>query len=634
MGERKKIPDLIALKQIIEVTSAFTGKEFFRSLVKNLAEVLGVYGVWITEFRPAHNKLNALAFWLNGSFVEHYEYAVSNTPCEPVLENYEICHIPNKVIDLYPKDPDLKTLGAVSYMGISLRDSDDSVMGHLALLDNKPMPEIPDVLAIFKILAIRATAELQREIAQHKVRENESKLDRLVNGTTDAILEFNSDFIITQSNAAAFQMFKISAKVFQNKKLQELFNAQSYSKLKSIIPQHDVLSNKYCSFRFKEPLICIDNNAESFPAETSISHYEYKNDVYYVLYIRNIKDLILDKTKIRELNTETFILKEKVDTQEFSYIIGNSPPIKECLELVHQVGPTDANVLLHGETGTGKELFSKAVHDASTRNNNPMVMLNCAALPSELIESELFGHKKGAFTGALTDREGRFSLADKGTLFLDEIAELSLPLQAKLLRVIQEGTFEPVGSSESKSVDVRIIAATHRDLTEQIEQGNFREDLYYRLNVFPIHIPPLRERGEDIELLARAFFDKITKNMALSVLPISKQDLTKLKNYQWPGNVRELQNIIERAIITSKEGKLNFEGIIPKSAKEYAIDLDDIQILNYEEIVKLERENIIKALNITNWKISGDGGAADLLKIPRTTLTSKIKKLDIRRVAL
>ena len=176
MEERKKIPDLIALKQIIETTSAFTGRDFFRSLVKHLAEVLGVYGVWVTEFRRAHNKLNAIAFWLNGAYVEHYEYFVSNTPCEPVLENHEICHIPNKVIDLYPKDPDLKSLGAVSYMGISLRDTDDSVMGHLALLDDKPMPEIPNVFAIFKILAVRAAAELQREIAQQKVRGKRIKI--------------------------------------------------------------------------------------------------------------------------------------------------------------------------------------------------------------------------------------------------------------------------------------------------------------------------------------------------------------------------------------------------------------------------------------------------------------------------
>ena len=632
--KEKKIPSLIALKQIIEHTSAHTGKDFFKALVQHLAEVLDVHGVWITEFLPAKNKLKAIAFWLNGAHVDKYEYLVSNTPCEPVLANREICHIPKNVIDLYPKDPDLKPLGAVSYMGISLRDTDDSVLGHLALLDNKPMPEIPDVFAIFKIFALRAAAELRREILQRKVLESESKLDRLVNGTSDAIIEFNSKLIITQANISAIQMFNISLDAFQAKELKELFNLQSYLMLRSIIPKHGTLSNKYGSLGFNEPLICIPEKAESFPAETSISCYEFKDELYYVLYMRNVKDLISDKRKIKELSTESIILKEKVNNQEFSYIIGNSPLIKKCLELVHQVGPTDANVLILGESGTGKELFAKAVHDASTRKSKPMITLNCAALSSELIESELFGHVKGAFTGALHSRDGRFTLADKGTLFLDEIAELSLSLQAKLLRVIQEGTFESVGSSITETVDVRIIAATHRNLKEQVNKGEFREDLLYRLNVFPINIPPLRKREVDVELLANAFFEKFTKNKALSVLPISKVNMATLRTYHWPGNVRELQNIMERAIITSIQGKLNFEGIIPKSVDYNAIGLEDSKILTFEEMKDIERQNIIKVLNITNWKISGPGGASDILQIPRTTLTSKIKKLSIKRTAV
>jgi formate hydrogenlyase transcriptional activator len=289
--------------------------------------------------------------------------------------------------------------------------------------------------------------------------------------------------------------------------------------------------------------------------------------------------------------------------------------------------------LILGETGTGKELFAKAVHDASTRKSNPMITLNCAALSSELIESELFGHVKGAFTGALQAREGRFALADKGTLFLDEIAELSLPLQAKLLRVIQEGSFEPVGSSITQTVDVRIIAATHRNLKEQIKEGKFREDLFYRLNVFPINIPPLRKRGADVELLANAFLEKFALNNALSVSPISKAQMTELMVYHWPGNVRELQNIMERGIITSLQGQLNFEGLIPKSFDNNMIGHEDSKIITFNELNSLERKNIIKALNITNWKISGPGGAADLLQIPRTTLTSKIKKLSIKRTA-
>ena len=634
MEQKKRIPALIALKQIIETTSEFTGKEFFRALVKHLAEILDVHGVWVTEFWAEQNKLNALGFWLNGKYVDKYEYAVSNTPCEPVLKSQDICHIPKNVIDLYPKDPDLKPLGAMSYMGISLRDIDGRVLGHLALLDNKPMPELPEVFAIFKIFASRAAAELRREIIQRKVSDSETKLNRLVNGTSDAIIEFNSEFLITQSNEAATNIFQISNNKFRETNLKEIFSSKAFYKLSSIIFQHDVLSNKFHSLRINEPLVCLNSKGESFPAETNLSCYNFENKIYYALYVRNIKDQVSNQIKIKELNTEASMLMEKVSAQQFNYIIGNSEPINKCLELVNQVAPTDANVLILGETGTGKELFAKAVHQSSTRNSKSMVTLNCAALPSELIESELFGHVKGAFTGALLSREGRFSLANKGTIFLDEIAELSLPLQAKLLRVIQEGTFEPVGSSETKQVDVRIIAATHRNLPKQIEDGKFREDLYYRLNVFPINIPPLRERGNDIMLIAKAFFEKITKNKALSVMPLNKQDLNKLSSYSWPGNVRELQNIIERGIITSFNGKFNLDSIFPSLQNRQDEKTESAGVLTDADILELEKNNIIKALNLTNWKISGQDGAAYLLGLPRTTLTSKIKKFGVKRVAI
>jgi len=634
MKENKRVPALIALKQIIETTSQFTGKEFFKALVKHLAEILDVHGVWVTEYLEEKNKLNALAFWLNGKYIDKYEYVVTDTPCQDVIENQDLCHIPDKVVDLYPKDPDLKPFGAVSYMGISLKDIDGKILGHLAFLDNKPMPEIPEVYAIFKIFASRAAAELRREIVQRKVTESESKLNRLVNGTTDAIIEFNSEFKITQSNESANQLFEIKANKLIGTEVKNFFDFNSYAIFKSAILKYDTLSNAHGTFNFNEPLVCLNCNGESFPARINLSSYLFENNVFYALYIRNIKDEVSNKIKIKELNTETIMLKEKVNAQQFNYIIGNSEPIKKCLDFVVQVAPTNANVLLLGETGTGKELFAKAVHESSHRSSKPMITLNCAALPSELIESELFGHVKGAFTGALTTREGRFSLADQGTLFLDEIAELPLPLQAKLLRVIQEGTFEPVGSSETKKVDVRIIAATHRNLEKQIEVGKFREDLFYRLNVFPINIPPLRERGNDIILIANAFFEKFTKNKALYVMPPTKKDLNKLATYNWPGNVRELQNIVERGIITSIDGNFNLDSIFGGLKKTSPDITEGLDILTSDDILKLEKNNIIKALNLTNWKISGDGGAAELLNLPRTTLTSKIKKYKIKPVAV
>ncbi len=633
MEQKARVSSIIALKQIVETTSAYTGRAFFRALVKHLGEILDVHGVWVTELWRKEHKFNALAFWLDGDYVEQYEYLITDTPCEPVLESHSICHIPKNVVELYPKDPDLAPLGAVSYMGISLRNENDEVIGHLALLDNKPMPEIPEAFAIFRIFAARAAAELRRELAQQKLMESESKLSRLVNGTSDAIVEFDASLLVTQVNDAARKLFDLPFGQLPPLELKELFDAKSYYQIKSILPQHSSLSNKNRSLHLNEALTCVTANKDSFPAETNLSCYEEEGAEFYVLYLRNIKSHLSDQQTIKVLHLETAVLKEKVAAEQFDYIIGNSEGMRASLDLVQQVGPTDANVLITGETGTGKELFAKAVHDSSTRAGLPMITLNCAALPSELIESELFGHVKGAFTGALSAREGRFALAHKSTLFLDEIAELPLQLQAKLLRVIQEGSFEPVGSSETKYVDVRIIAATHRDLQEQVQAGHFREDLFYRLNVFPIQIPPLRERGSDVALLANAFFNKVVKREGLNLLPFTQDDLAQLGNYHWPGNVRELQNIVERSIIISRGEKPELESIVPSGLAAAGKEIEDQRILSFDELQQLERQNIIKALNRTNWRISGEDGAAALLNLPRTTLASKIKKFSIKRRA-
>jgi transcriptional regulator with GAF, ATPase, and Fis domain len=301
-----------------------------------------------------------------------------------------------------------------------------------------------------------------------------------------------------------------------------------------------------------------------------------------------------------------------------------------ALQAVEQVAASDTTVLIRGETGTGKELFAQAIHKRSKRQNKTLITLNCAALPAELVESELFGHVKGAFTGAVVAREGRFLLADGGTIFLDEIGELPLPLQAKLLRVIQEGEFEPVGSSKTQRVNVRIIAATHRDLEQEIEQGKFRQDLFYRLNVFPIDVPPLRERGDDVILLAEAFLKKFAKRSALPVFQLDEAGKQKLLSYHWPGNVRELQNIIERCIITSQSGKLNLFSLLSSIPRPTAgFSAGDDRIYTEQEMTEMEKNNIIKALELTNWKVSGEDGAAALLQIPPTTLNSRITKLGI-----
>jgi transcriptional regulator with GAF, ATPase, and Fis domain len=291
-----------------------------------------------------------------------------------------------------------------------------------------------------------------------------------------------------------------------------------------------------------------------------------------------------------------------------------------------QVAPTSATVLILGETGTGKELIARAIHSMSTRNKRPLVKVNCSALSPTLIESELFGHKKGAFTGALSDKIGRFELADRGTIFLDEIGSLSRELQVKLLRVIQEGEFERVGSTQTRTIDVRIIAATNSDLEKAIERKDFRQDLYYRLNVFPITIPPLRERIEDISLLANYFTKKYNTKFGKAIDTIPQQVINHLQAYSWPGNVRELENIIERAVILSSTNSLQIKGLIDYDQKE------DLRPPDFKNLFEVERAYILQVLDTCNWIIQGNHGAALRLGLKPGTLRSKMKKLGIQRL--
>lgn len=305
------------------------------------------------------------------------------------------------------------------------------------------------------------------------------------------------------------------------------------------------------------------------------------------------------------------------------------------LQDIAQVAPTDATVLIIGETGTGKELAARAIHQASHRKDQPLITVNCAAIPATLIESEFFGHEPGAFTGATRKREGRFALADKGTIFLDEIGELPLDLQAKLLRVLQEGEFDPVGSSHKKNVNVRVLAATNRDLSQAIREGLFREDLFYRLNVFPLRLPPLRERGDDIVRLASTFAQRFASGMGRSIAPLTTDCSRRLKAYHWPGNIRELKNVIERAVITSTDGRLNLDRALPETtASPTAPDRSDIppdRIRTAKELEVLERANIMRALDATNWTVSGEKGAAKLLGLNPSTLSSRMKALHIQK---
>jgi DNA-binding NtrC family response regulator len=342
------------------------------------------------------------------------------------------------------------------------------------------------------------------------------------------------------------------------------------------------------------------------------------------------------KTQLELENT--YLQQEVKEAGEFGDVIGNSPVLKRLLHQVETVARTDASVLVLGETGTGKELVAREIHKHSRRSERPLIRVNCASIPRELYESEFFGHVRGSFTGALRDRAGRFEAANGGTLLLDEVGEIPLELQSKFLRVLQEGQYERVGEEKTRNVDVRIIAATNRNLQMEVQAGRFRQDLFYRLNVFPIEVAPLRKRKEDIPLLAAHFLDKAARKLKVRPARLTQAHLVQLQGYDWPGNVRELQNRIERALILAENGVMYLDLPTGQAWPEIAVPPPaatarpaNVEILSDIEFRQRERDNVLAALNKTNWKIHGSGGAAELLGLKPTTLIARIKKFGFAK---
>ena len=336
-----------------------------------------------------------------------------------------------------------------------------------------------------------------------------------------------------------------------------------------------------------------------------------------------------------ELAFENEVLREEFKAVVSGDLIGSSESLRSTLEHVSLVAPTDASVLITGESGTGKELLACAIHEQSARSDRPLVRVNCASIPRELYESEFFGHVRGAFTGAVSERRGRFEAAHRGTLFLDEIGEIPLESQSKLLRVLQEGTYERVGDERTKTVDVRIVAATNRDLAKEIEAGNFRQDLFFRLNVFPVNVAPLRDRSDDLPALAVHFLETTSRELGLPTPTVSRAEIGRLAGYDWPGNVRELRNIIERAVIIARGGPVRFDlphgAALAETTQRNPLPAEEDEYLTEAQMELRVRQNTVSALRAADWKIAGAGGAADLLGIKPTTLSSRIKKLKIDR---
>ena len=630
----------VALRKILEGTATETGEQFFKALVENLAAALNTHGAWVTEYFPESRRLKALAFWMGGQWLKDWEMVVNGTPCERVIDERCLIHIPDNLLEIYAEDPDVQAVGAASYMGMPLLDLDGKILGHLAVLDLRPMPPEPRAQALFQIFAARAAAELRRMRAEAQVREREQKLGRLVGSAMDAIIELDQHLKINQVNPAAEKVLGASAMLLTGQTFTHFLAPDSREKLARLIIDLDTRPEGQRSLWIGGGLTATVHGGESFQAEATLSRFDVKREPFYTLVLRNVNDRLQAERKIESLTIEAEYLREELNELiGADEIIGRSDALLRVLDDVKEVAGTDATVLILGETGTGKELVARAIHLASGRRDKPLIKVNCAAIPATLMESEFFGHEQGAFTGATKKRDGRFALAHGGTIFLDEIGELPLDLQAKLLRIIQEGEFEPVGSSQTRKVDVRVIAATNRDLEKLLRAGQFREDLFYRLNVYPIKLPPLRERPDDIGMLATAFARNFARRMGRRLVPLSDDCVRRLQAYNWPGNVRELQNIIERAVITSRDGHLNLDRALPESVNAAAAALGPVvadkptaqHVRTARELEELERSNIIAALKAAEWRVAGEKGAAQLLGVKPTTLSSRMKALNIER---
>ncbi len=626
-----------ALRAIVEGTASETGRAFYRALVRNLAAALDTYGAWLTEVDPADpNRLRALAFWLGDRFIDPFEYAVVGTPCETLVREGRLLHIPDRVLELYPDDPIEFPERVVSYLGMPLFGAEGRLLGHLAVVDVRPMSDEKRLVALFRLFANRALAEMRRLRLEEDLRDRQEKLAGLIGSAMDAIVEVDAEWRITLLNAAAEKVFGCASDRVHGQHIGCLLGAAATHQLRGLAEALERRTGAERSLWIPGGFVAQPAGGRSFHAEATLSSFEARQRSYYTLILRNVDERVQAERTIQSLTATTEYLSEQIAEEHgFGDIVARSPAMLEALKAVTQVAATPASVLILGETGTGKELFARAIHERSPRRDRPLVKVNCAAIPASLIESEFFGHERGAFTGATHRREGRFAVADGGTMFLDEVGDLPLELQGKLLRVLQEGEFEPVGGSRTRKVDVRVIAATNSDLEEAVRLGAFRADLYYRLGVFPLRLPTLRERGDDVVVLAEAIAAKLARSLGRTIAPLGPSDFAALRAYAWPGNVRELRNVLERAIITSADGRLHLDRALPAAGPAAspveAEPRQDGEIMSERALRQLERDNMLAALARAGWRVAGDGGAAQLLGVRPSTFKSRMKALAICR---
>ncbi len=618
--------ELETLRAIFEGTAGVTGDAFFHELVRNLAIATGVRNAFVARFAEDRTRVRAVVFWERDHFLDDVEWPLVGTPCEEVVGG-QFCHYPSGVSQRFPNEP-----GVESYLGVPLRAATGEVIGHMAVFDDRPMPDSDSLLYLFQIFAARASSEFERLRMEEALRLSEARLDDLFEEAPIAYVHEDLDSRFIRANRTALKVLGIRP--------DEVAGMRG----KSLAP-----NTPEAQQRLQMAFESIGRGVDTSGVVLELSRKDTGKPLWIEWWSRpdpsgqftrtmflDITSRVLMEQEQARLQAQNRYLQDEIKAvHNFDEIVGSSSALTRLLKGIERVAATDATVLVWGETGTGKELIARAIHSASPRRDKPLIKVNCAALPTHLLESELFGHEKGAFTGAIARRQGRFELADGGTLFLDEIGELPLDMQAKLLRVLQEREFERVGGERPLKVDIRVIAATNRDLQQAVQDRTFREDLYYRLNVFPVQLPPLRERREDIPALVQHLLEKLGPKLGLRVQSVDPASLQRLRAYQWPGNVRELENVIERALILSDGITLTVDAdMLPGLHDNPTLPSPVETLVSSDSLEDVERAHIRAMLEKAHWIIEGPTGAAALLNMHPSTLRYRIRKLGIARPAL
>lgn len=630
---RKRNLEEQLLRTISENTAGVTGEDYFKELTKYITTVLNVrYSMVVSCSNNEATKLRMLSYVDRQDVLENIEYDTKGTPCEIVMQGKDF-FCPDRLDETFPRERGIKSWVAVPIYS----PSSGKVIGNIAAFDNVPMTNEQNQAVILKIFAARAGSEIERISAeeklmqalkaanvelQHQLRESEQRFRDLFEEAPIAYVNEGLDSKFIRANRAALRILGVKPEDVPN----------TYGKL--MAPDTPDAQR-----RMKEAFESVGRGTDTSGVVLELRRQDNGKPIWIqwwsnpdpggqftrTMFIDITEQVLMEQEQARLKAQNQYLQDEIKLTYNFDEIISKSIGFRKVLQNIEQVASTDATVLILGESGTGKELLARALHNISKRSKRPLVKVNCATLPANLIESELFGHERGAFTGALDKKIGRFELADGGTIFLDEIGELPYDLQSKLLRVLQEGEFERLGNPRTMKVNVRVIAATNRVLEQAIEKKEFREDLYYRLNVFPIHCPPLRERKEDIPLLVRHFCQKYESKIGKKINNVPKAVMDALIAYDWPGNIRELENIIERALILCRGDVLEYGEWIPK-AKGNANNAGNLRAID-----EVERAHILEVLKNTGWKVSGEKGAAKILGLNATTLEARMKKLGIKR---